>query len=177
MVVTNLRFWIFLIFPGISLTYFPFISPSHFFFLSKFTADLNIFFRSASFSVAFFIPFSISPDFSLNTYSFPDLVATMSNTPRITRTINDFLNFVLRFSCFFKRNKNELRRQIMSLGIFPYRYFNVLKVPRKSEAEMGYLTNFYWDSHQKELKKWLRKVQSRILIHSADRPAIEFKFA
>jgi len=38
---------------------------------------------------------------------------------------------------------------------------------------MEYLTNFYRDSYQKELKKWRRKV----LIQSADRPEVEFKVA
>jgi len=42
---------------------------------------------------------------------------------------------------------------------------------------MGYLTNFYRDSHQKALKKWRRKVQSSTQIQTADRPEIELKVA
>jgi len=42
---------------------------------------------------------------------------------------------------------------------------------------MGYLTNFYRDSHQKELKKLRRRVQNSTRMQSADRPEIEIKIA
>ena len=44
---------------------------------------------------------------------------------------------------------------------------------------MGYLTNFYRDSHQKELKKRRRKDKSSLnrYIQSADRPETECKVA
>jgi len=40
---------------------------------------------------------------------------------------------------------------------------------------MGYLTNFYRDSQQKELKTWRRKVKRRTKIQSSDRLEIKFK--
>jgi len=37
---------------------------------------------------------------------------------------------------YFKVTKNEFRQQVWGLGIFPYRYLAVLKISRKSEADI-----------------------------------------
>jgi len=44
------------------------------------------------------------------------------------------LHFSLNFNAVFKGRKNAFGQQVLGLGIFPYNYLKVLKVPRKSEV-------------------------------------------
>jgi len=65
------------------------------------------------------------------------LGATLKSSPK-----NDYwlkitakIIFLLNFERYLLGSKNEFRRQVLGLGTFPYRYFEVPKVSRKSGAD------------------------------------------
>jgi len=43
--------------------------------------------------------------------------------------------FVFKIERYFYGSKSSFRQQVWGLGIIPYRYLAVLKIPRKSEAK------------------------------------------